>query len=399
MNKMQEENMVYDFDTLIDRNNSGSFKYMEWKNKFPNASEGIVPFTMADMEFKTAPEIAEALKAYIDQYPLGYAMVTEQYRTAFCNWMKERHGWEIDPEWILPMTGVLPGLYPAIQTLTKPGEGVIILTPVFGPFRGGIEVNDRAAVTCPLVHSGMDYSIDYETLEKEASRKDVTAILFCNPHNPVSRVWSLEELEKVAEICTRHDLYILSDEVHGDLLMPGFRQTSFGRVRPELTKKLVIFTAPTKTFNLAGLQVGNMIIRDEGIRNQVYRQMNAGGPFTVTSLGFVAAETAYTKCGSWLDACIRQIWENHQALKKFIREEIPQIIAYDMQATYLQWMDFRGLGLAHEEMCEKLYYEAEVFMDDGADFGTEGSGFWRMNIACPKHVMMDALLRLKKVFG
>lgn len=387
--------MAYDFETVLDRSGGSSFKWDEIRQKYPNAPSSIPPLSMADMEFKNPPEMIEGLKKHLDAYPLGYAGPTDSYRRAVCGWMKRRHNWEVDPAWLVPMPGVLPGLFAAIQVLTKPGDGIIHFSPVFGWFRNGTVMNGRKPVPCSLMHDGGEFDIDFEALERLAAEESNTALIFCNPHNPTSHVWSEEDLRRVSEICLRHGLVLISDEVHSDLIMPGFHQVSMGGLDQRYDENLVVCTAPSKTFNMAGMQAGNLIIPNAEKRKAVAERMICNGLFTLGPLGFKACEIAYNDCEAWLDACIAQVWENHLALKAFVAEHMPGIRAYDMQATYLQWMDCRKIEPDPKKLEDKLC-EALVFLDQGTDFGEEGAGFVRMNLACPKQVMLDALERMKK---
>lgn len=390
--------MDYDFQTLQNRSRAASYKWEGMKQLNPDVADGIVPFSMADMEFPMAPPIVEAVKDYMDHFPLGYSCATAGYLNAVKGWMRDRRGWDLDTDWIVPVPGLLSGIFAIVQALTKPDDGIIYLSPVFAYFRIGPSINGRTPVPCPLHQEGMDYTIDFEALEKLASNPKNTALIFCNPHNPISRIWTREELEKVGDICKRHNVLFISDEVHSDLVMPGENLVSVGSLLPKLGPT-ILCTGPAKTFNLAGIQGGNLVIPDPGLRAKVVQRLQNNGLFTLTTLAFLCTEVAYTQCGPWLDQCIAHVWENHKALKQFAAERIPKLVVYPMQATYLQWLDFRALEPDPEKLERKLNLEAQVFLDQGYEFGPEGAGFERFNLACPTSVMMEALERLAKVFG
>lgn len=386
--------MKYDFETLVDRTNTGSFKWEQMKDWNPNVEKGVVPYTVADMELKNPPEIIEGLKKYIDHTILGYTAPTEGFTNAVYGWMKKRHNWEIKPEWIVNSAGVVSAFYTAIRALSKPGDGIIINSPVYYPFYSAIELNDRKVVKNALVYDGRTYVIDYEDLEKKAQDPKNKILLFCSPHNPVGRVWKKEELEKVADICLRNDVLIISDEIHNDLIMPGFEHTVMATLSDKVANNMIVLTAPSKTFNLAGMQTSNIIIPNKEIR-EIFQEETAKNAFhTLNILGYKACEIAYTECEEWLDQLIELVHHNYLELRKYMEENLPQIKVYDMEGTYLVWMDFNALGLDKDELEEFLHMEAQVFFDEGYIFGEEGNGFERMNIACPTKTLMEGLERL-----
>jgi cystathionine beta-lyase len=388
--------MMYDFETIVDRTNTGSSKWEGMLKANPDVSRGIVPFSVADMELKNPPEIIDGLKKYIDSAILGYTMPTESYLNAVCGWMKKRHGWDIKPEWIMGSAGVVEAFFSAIKAMTEPGDGVIIMSPVYYPFYFAIEKNNRNVIKSPLINTGSSYEIDFNDLERKARDPKNKILLFCSPHNPVGRVWRKEELEKVGDICLRNNVLIISDEIHFDLIMPGHDHTVFASISEELADNMIVCTAPSKTFNLAGMQTSNIIIPNKKIRDAYFKQVESNGFFSLSILGYKACEIAYTKCEGWLNELIKLIYHNHLELKKYIEENIPKIKVYDLEGTYLQWMDFRGLGLNKEELEKFNQKEAQLFFDEGYMFGEEGTGFERMNLACPTKVLMEALERLKK---
>lgn len=388
--------MKYDFETVINRYNTGSAKYEQMLGWNPDVSEGIIPFSVADMELKNPPEIIEGIKKYLDNTILGYTIPTKEYNEAVVGWMKKRHDWDIKEEWIVGSPGVVGAFFSAIKAFTEPGEGVIINTPVYYPFYNAIEKNERRLVKNSLVNNGERYVIDYEDLEEKAKDPNNKILLFCSPHNPVGRVWEREELEKVAEICIRNNVLIISDEIHFDLIMPGHKHTVMAKLSKEVEDNIIVCTAPSKTFNLAGMQTSNIIIPNEEIRKDYLKEVTSNGFFTLGILGYKACEIAYTECEEWLDQLNELIYHNHLELKKFFQENLPEIKVFDLEGTYLQWMDFNSLGLENEELEKLMHMEAEVFFDEGYIFGEEGNGYERMNIACPTKVMIEGLERIKK---
>ncbi|WP_087033847.1 MalY/PatB family protein [Trichococcus palustris] len=392
---MLAQKTKYDFDNLINRTNTGSYKWEQMKGWNPNVSKEVIPFSVADMELKNPPEIIEGLKSYLDDLVLGYTIPTKGFTDAVCGWMEKRHNWQIEPEWIVSTPGVVYAFYTAIKAFSEPGDGIIINPPVYYPFYSGIELNDRKVVKSPLVQDGMTYTIDYDDLEKKAADPNNKVLLFCSPHNPVGRVWKKEELEKVADICLRNNVLIISDEIHNDLIMPGYEHTLFATISDDVANNLIVCTAPSKTFNLAGMQLSNIIIPNKEIRERFVKENEKNGVNTLNILGYKACEIAYTQCEGWLDQLIQLIYENHNILKEYMSENLPQIKVYDIEGTYLQWFDFRALGLDKDELETFLHTEAEVFFDEGYVFGDEGNGFERMNLACPTETMLQGLEQLK----
>lgn len=383
--------MTYDFETLVDRSNTGAFKWDDMKKKKPDLSPTAVPFSVADMEWKNPPQIAEGLKAYMDTHILGYTGLTDAYRQAVCGWMRERHGWEIQPEWIASNPGVVAALYSLVQAFTKPGEGVLVLTPVYYPFYSAVESQGRQVRRCPLLYADGAYSIDYDLLAGMAAQPDTTALIFCSPHNPVGRVWLPEELRRVAEICKENGVRILSDEIHFDLLLPGHRHTVFPTA-VDWGDEIIVCTAPSKTFNLAAMSTSNIIIPREEDR-EAFRK--AQPPVNVPALGLEACRIAYTQCGGWLDELLFHLAENYRLAVDFLSSRLPQIKPIELQGTYLLWLDCTALGKSAEEL-EAAMIARELFFDEGYVFGPEGAGFERLNIACPKRVLLAGLERFEQ---
>ncbi len=383
--------MKYDFETLIDRSQHGSGKWNGMKEKKPDLSPGIVPFSVADMEFKNAPEIGEGLKAYMDTHILGYTGPTEEYLGTVCAWMEKRHGWHIEPEWICGTRGVVEALMFAVRAFCQPGDGVIIFTPVYYPFYMAIENHSCQTVRCPLVYEGGVYSIDFGLLEKLAAEENSKMLILCSPHNPVGRVWTEEELRRITEICRKNHVRIVSDEIHFDIIMPGHKHTVIAAVAPE--DEIIVCTAPSKTFNLAAMQTSNIIIPNEADREAFRKVAGHGGP---PALGLEACRIAYTQCEAWMEEMIETIHQNYRLTVDFIRENLPEIKPVELQGTYLLWLDCTALGKTKEELEEMMVQKAELFLDEGYMFGEEGAGFERVNLAVPRRVLEEALERLEK---
>ncbi len=391
--------MKYDFETVVNRANVGSSKWEQMKKWNPHVSEDIVPFSVADMEFVNAPEIVDGLKKFLDTTVLGYTRPTLSYYKAVCGWMDKRHHWHVEPEWIVESSGVVSAFFAAVRAFSEPGDGVIVMPPVYYPFYGAISTNNRTKVECPLINTGTTYEIDFDALERVARKPQNKILLFCSPHNPVGRVWTEDELAKVGEICLKHDVLILSDEIHFDLIMPGHKHTVFAALSEELANQMIVFTAPSKTFNLAGLQASNIIIPNKELRKTYLTEVQANGFFQLNILAYKACEIAYTQCEEWLEQLLQVIYHNHLTLKQYIEENLPAIKVYDLEGTYLQWMDFNGLGLNKDRLEKIMHQEAQIFFDEGYIFGEAGNGFERMNIACPTSVLERALERLNKTLS
>lgn len=384
----------YDFTTKINRKGQGSPKWNDMYNKKPDVSSDVVPLSVADMEFVTQPEIVEGLQKHLEEAVLGYTFANDDFKKAVVDWMKRRHDFEIEESWIVNTFGIIGALFNAVDKFTKEGDGVVIMTPVYYPFYNAISRQNRNIVKCPLIETDGYYTMDYELFDQLTQKPENKTLLFCSPHNPVGRVWKKEELEKLAEIIIKNDVLLLSDEIHFDLIMPGYKHTVFQTISEELADRTITMTAASKSFNLAGMTLSSIIIKNEKLRETFRAGLDERGVLVATALGFKATEIAYTKCEAWLDQCIEVINTNQNLLHDFFTQKYPQFPCRKIEGTYLQWVDFRALNMTKEELEHFMIHEAQLFLDEGYIFGEEGIGYERFNLAAPTKVLEDALSRL-----
>lgn len=391
--------MKYDFTTVVNRYEQGAEKWLAMKKRVPDLEDGIVPFSVADMEFLPMPEITDGLADYLRSgVVLGYTVPTDEYLNTVAGWMNRRHGWQIEKDWIRVSNGVIPAIYDFVKAYAEEGDGVILMTPVYYPFYKAITANGREVKACPLVNCQGSYQIDFELLESLAAEPTNKMLIFCSPHNPIGRVWSREELTRVAEMCIRNDVVIISDEIHNDLIMPGFNHTVMASLNETIADHVITCTAPSKTFNLAGMMASNIIIKNPDLRKRFRKEQGKSGFDCMSVLGYKACQLAYTHGEQWLDELLQIVQHNYESLKTYLQENLPQVKVYPLEGTYLVWMDFSGLGMDHEMLETFMVEKAHVFMDEGYIFGHEGECFERMNIACPTEVMMDGLKRIVKAW-
>lgn len=392
--------MKYNFETVNKRYNTGSKKWNELTANGVKETEDIIPFSVADMEFETAPEIVSALKHEIENYVLGYSNPTESYLQSVCDWMKEHHNWEIKPEWILPEHGVIDAFNDAIKVYTKEGDGVMLMTPVYYPMYHAVNNNHRKLVNCPLVRKPDHYEIDFDLFEKLASDENTKLLILCSPHNPTGRVWTREELDKISSICLKNGVLVVSDEIHFDIIMPGHEHIVYATLSPEAADNCVVCTAPSKTFNLAGLQTSNIIIPNAKLREMFMTELKTLNPNPKCNiLGYRAAEAAYKYCAEWARQSVEVIDTNRKLVVDFMAKEFPQIRVINLEATYLLWMDWSALGLSAKELERINHEEAKLFFDEGYIFGEQGDRYERWNLACPTRYIEEGLARLKDTYG
>ncbi len=387
---------MYDFTTVLSRKGKGSSKWNMMYADAPELEEGIVPLSVADMEFRNAPEIIHGLQEFLQDAVLGYTMPTKEYMDAVIGWMKRRHGFQVDESWIVNTSGVVPALFTAVRAYTNPGDGVIVCPPVYYPFYSSVEAQGRVVVRVPLVEENNLYSMDFEKLEEAAKDPKNKMFLFCTPHNPVGRVWTEEELEKVAEICLKNDVLVVADEIHHDLILPGHTHRVFHTLSPEVAARTITCTAASKTFNIAGMKNSNIIISDEKLREVFVEEQERSADKSVGILSLKATQLAYEHGEAWLEELLTVIDKNRQTVCDFFEKKIPEIRTTPLEGTYLLWIDFRALGMSHRELERFMTKEAKIYFDEGFWFGKEGRGFERINLAAPTQVISDALERLER---
>lgn len=391
---MGQSDKKIDFDLVIDRKNTNCLKYDFAVRR--GRPEDVLPLWVADMDFQTAPEIIEAIQKRTAHGIFGYSEVKDEYFEAVQTWMKEKHGWEVERSWLVKTPGVVFALAMSVQAFTEPGDAVLIQQPVYYPFSEVIKDNGRKIVANLLVlKEDGKYHMDFEDFEQKIIDNHVKLFLLCSPHNPVGRVWTREELERVGEICRKYDVIVVSDEIHEDFVFEGKHQV-LANINEDLKNRTIICTAPSKTFNLAGLQVSNVWIPNRKLRTKFRKRIAAAGYSQLNALGLTACEAAYRYGGNWHAELMVYLRENLDYLRSFIKERIPQIKLIEPEGTYLIWLDFRGLGLTEAQREELLLKKAEIWLDSGAIFGGAGEGFERINIACPRSTLKEALERIER---
>ena len=386
--------MQYDFTTVVSRKDTGSGKWNAMYADNRNVPEGVFPLSVADMELKNAPQIAEGLSAYLKTAILGYTSPTDRFYDAILSWQSRRNHWELQPEWIVDYPGIVPALFLLTNVLTQPGDGVILLTPVYYPFYEAVRNGGRRLVESALIRKDGHYVIDFDDLEEKARDPKNTLLLFCSPHNPVGRLWTKEELERVGRICLENGVRIISDEIHSDLVLVERPHIPFASLSEELAQITVVCNAPSKTFNLAGMTTSYLVIPNREIREMVIKQRRQIGMFHCNMLGYRALEIAYNECEDWLEALLALLRINRDMVVGFLAEKIPQIKPIPLEATYLQWLDCSGLGMSDEALNRFMEDEAYWFTDPGSLFGQGGELFQRINLACPTGALRAALDRL-----
>lgn len=380
---------TFDFDTVINRRGTNSYKWDIVKE------EDVIPLWVADMDFKAAPAILEALKKRVEHGVFGYTLVPDSYYEAIINWFARRHNWQIDRSWIIYTTGVVPAVSCAIKALTLPGEKVLIQTPDYNCFFSSIKNNGCEVAENELVRRGDSYEVDFEDFERQCADEKTTVFLLCNPHNPAGRVWTKEELERMNDICLAHGVRVISDEIHCELVMPGHRFTPFAAISDACRDNSVVLNSPTKAFNIAGLQIANIICADPAMRRRIDRAVNINEVCDVNPFGVVALQAAYTESEEWLDSLNHYIWGNYLALKEFIAKELPRLEVTRLEGTYLAWVDIKATGLTNDEAYEKLMKEGRVYVNSGTMYGRRaGEGYLRINLACPRATLLEGMKRM-----
>lgn len=377
--------MKYDFDKVISRRGTDSYK---WDSA---ESEHVLPMWVADMDFHTAPAIVDALRLRVEHGIFGYTRVPDSYYDAVTGWFMRRHGWKMNREWIIYTSGVVPAVSAVIKALTVPGDKVLVQTPVYNCFFSSIRNNGCKMVSSPLVFAGNTYTIDYEDLECKAADPKVKVMLLCNPHNPAGRVWKWEELVRIGEICIRHGVTVVSDEIHCELVFPGHRYTPFASISEDFLRHSVTCLSPSKAFNIAGLQIANIVCADADRWAKIERAINDNEVCDVNPFGVIATQAAYNGGEEWLNQLIEYLYGNYLYMQEFCREHLPEFPVTILEGTYLVWMDCRKLCISSEELERRLFAEAGLWLNAGTMYGAEGEGFMRWNIACPHTTLTEGL--------
>jgi cystathionine beta-lyase len=385
--------MKYDFDREVTRTGTECIK---WDYCHADGNDPrVLPMWIADMDFPCPTPVVDALVTRAAHGIYGYTGRSRSYLNSVVNWMQKRHNWTISPEWICYTPGVVSALNVLVRTFVAPGEKVLIQPPVYHPFFSAAECNQTEVQANPLIFENGQYRMDYDDLAQKVRDPRVKMAILCNPHNPVGRVWSKEELARFGELCMAHNILVVSDEIHGDLVFRGHTFTPFANVDPAFAARTISCTAPSKTFNMAGLQVSNIIVSDPELRAQFQKSLMNSGLFGANLFGLAAAEAAFTQGEDWLEQVIDYLGGNLRYLEDYFAREIPQIKVIHPEGTYLIWLDCRSLGLSREALSQLMRNTARIVLNNGFEFGSQGEGFQRINIACPRSILVEALARIK----
>ncbi len=380
--------MTYDFSKIIDR--SGTYA-LKW-----DVADGELPMWVADMEFQAAPEIRAAIQRRAEHGIFGYTVPPQAWYEAYINWWKERHNFVMKREWLAFTTGVIPAVSTAVRQLTQPGEGVVVLSPVYNHFYISVEDNGRRAVESPLIYEDGAYRIDFDDLKSRLADRSNRLLVFSNPHNPTGNLWDRETLARVGELCDRYDVPVVADEIHCDLTDPGLGYVPFASVSEACARRSITCIAPTKAFNIAGLQTAAICVPDQRLRRLMKKGLSQADAAMPGAFAIDAAIAAFTEGGPWLDALREYLAENKRTVREFLREQLPQVSVSDAPATYLMWLDLSRAAADGSDLCGFIRRETGLYLSTGEIFRGNGSSFARMNIACPRDMLMDGLARLKR---
>lgn len=380
--------MEYNFDKITDRRNTNSLKW--------DVTGSELPMWVADMDFETAPEITAAVTKRAMHGIFGYSIIPDEWSAAYAGWWKNRYGFEINKDWLIFCTGVIPAISSIVRKLTTPAENVVLLTPVYNIFFNSVLNNGRNVLECELSYDGEKYEIDFNDLEKKLSDTQTAMMILCNPHNPLGKIWDRKTLEKIGNMCKKYHVVVISDEIHCDLTKPGKAYIPFASVSDECKFNSITCVAPTKSFNIAGIQTAAVIVPNENLRNKVNRGLNTDEVAEPNCFAVQAAVAAYTRGGAWLDSLRQYLDENRRITSEFIAEKIPSLRLVDSEATYLLWIDCRGVKNIPDDISAFVRRKTGLYLSNGRQYGSGGEGFLRLNIACPKSVLNDGLCRLKK---
>ena len=381
------------FDKTVNRKGTGCFKWDGHSHM--GVPEDVIPLWVADMDFEILPQVTEAIRERAAHEVYGYSMPMASYYKSVSGWMKRRHNWDIMEEWIVTVPGVVPGVNLAISTFTEKGDGVMIQKPVYHPFTNAILGSGRKLVNNSLILENGRYVIDLEDFRRKLVDHDVKLFILCSPHNPVGRVWTQDELKAMADICLEHNVIIISDEIHQDLAFPGNRHYPLPSINAAYNENTIVCTAPSKTFNLAGLQASNIIIPNPDLRAKYTETASCWGLAKLNTFGVIACEAAYTHGDQWLDQAMAYVESNSNFVKNFIDNRLPKIKLIEPQGLFLLWLDFNGLGLTLKELEQFILRDAGLWLIQGCIFGEEGTGFVRLNIACSRALLTTALEQLE----
>ena len=385
--------MKYGFDEIVSRRGSNSYKWDTAKD------EDTLPMWVADMDFRTAPAIVEALHRRVEHGIFGYTKVPQAYYDAVIGWFGKRHHFNIDKEWILFTSGVVPALSAVIKALTQPGDKVLVQTPVYNCFFSSIRNDECEMVANELVYKNNTYSIDFDDLEQKASDPKVKVMLLCSPHNPVGLVSTPDELKKIGEICIKNNIIVVSDEIHCDLVYSGHTHIPFASISNEFLQNSVTCTAPSKTFNLAGIQVANIIAANEPIRKKIDKALNINEVCEINVFSVEALIAAYNESEDWLEELKIYLYDNYTLLADFVKQYLPGLHVLPLEATYLVWVDCSSLKLTSKEVVQSLLDKEKLWLNDGTMYGTSGEGFIRINIATQRDNLIRGLKKIRNLYG
>ncbi|MBO4327593.1 MAG: pyridoxal phosphate-dependent aminotransferase [Clostridia bacterium] len=380
--------MKYNFDEIIDRRGTDCYKW--------DVKDNELPMWIADMDFRTAPEVISELQDRVSHGIYGYSLVPDEWYDAYISWWERRHGFTICREWLMFCTGVVAAISSSVRKLGSPNENVVIQTPVYNIFFNSILNNGLRVLESPLVYKSGEYSMDLEDLERKFSDPQTSIFILCNPHNPVGKIWDTETLAAIGEIALRHNVTVISDEIHCDITKPGTEYIPFASVSETCAKVSVNCVAPTKTFNLAGIQTAAIYVPDKFLRHKIMRAINTDEVAEPNVFACPAAIAAYGKGEEWLDEMRQYVFENKSIVTDYVRARIPALSVVDSEATYLMWIDVSGSGLDSSAFVKELRKSTGLFLSDGIVYGSKGAAFLRMNVACPRSYVTDALERLKR---
>ncbi len=386
--------MKYDFSQVIERNNTLSIKYDFAKER--KKPSDLLSLWVADMDFPVAQEIKDALIERCNHGIFGYSEVKTPYYEVIAKWYQEKFNWTTKKQWLVKTPGVVAAIANAIRAFTNIGDAVLIQKPVYYPFFLTIEDNQRKVVNNSLVYKNGRYEMDFVDFEEKIISHKVKLFVLCSPHNPVGRVWNKEELLKIGDICLKHKVIVVADEIHADFVYHGHQHQVFANLKTDYQEITVTCTAPSKTFNIAGLQVSNIFIANENLRKKFKQELKKTANADINVMGLIACQAAYSQGEDWLRQVKIYIAENLEYVKTFLRDNLPQVKLVEPEGTYLLWLDFRELNLTEEELEDLIINKAKLWLDGGTMFGTEGVGFQRINIACPQKILIQAFTQLKE---